>query len=139
MKKRFWLLGLTAIAFTLWITGCTSTIAAVKDIPADALCQLDLSTNYITVTSFDGESVYWKKGIGGFLTTKLVDLPAGTHTLTGDYDDGSIWVNGLSITFDFEANHVYMLGVKSEGALIGINRTMIFDITDLPGRQIKRK
>jgi hypothetical protein len=139
MKKKFWLFGVMAAAFALSVTGCASTITAVQDIPAEQLCQLDLSTNYITVTSFDGDSVRWKKGIGGMFTSKKVDLPAGTHTLTGNYSDGSVRSNGMSVTFEFEANHFYGLLVKTEGGLF--SKTMSFDIVDYTaryGRQVKR-
>jgi hypothetical protein len=128
-----------AVIFGFVAAGCVSTIAAVEDIPAEELCQLDLSTNYITVTSYDGDSVRWKKGIGGFFTQKLVDLPAGPHTLTGNYDDGTNSANGMSVTFNFEANHVYMLSVQFEGGGFLSSGTASLVIIDNPGRPLTKK
>jgi hypothetical protein len=142
-KNGSWVISAALVIGFVFVTaGCSSTIAAVKDIPPESLCQLDLTTNYITVTSFDGDSVRWKKGIGGLLTETLVDLPAGTHSLEGNYDDGSIYANGMSITHTFEANHVYALMIRFESGGFFSSGTARFEITDttaLYGRQIKRK
>jgi hypothetical protein len=143
MQRKFWP-GTSGMALVFILTalfaGCSSTIVAVKDIPPESLCQLDLTTNYITVTSYDGNSVSWKKGIGGILTSRVVNLPAGTHTFTGNYYDGTYRASGMSITFEFEANHVYGLAIEFEGGGLFSSGTASFQIVDytaLHGRQIK--
>ncbi|MDR3115703.1 MAG: hypothetical protein LBU25_09315 [Treponema sp.] len=129
------LLGTPGIALVFIVlalfSGCRSTITSVKDIPESELSELDLSTNYITITSFDGKSVHWKKGIGGILTSTTVELPTGKHTLEGNYYDGTNRANGLNITYDFVANHKYTLLVQFQGGGLFQSGTASFNIMDM--------
>jgi hypothetical protein len=129
-SKRIGRLGMLAIVLAFCFTGCVSTIVAVQDVPENELCQLDLSTNYITITSFDGKPVRWEKGIGGILTSTVIKLPAGTHTLEGSYYDGTNRATGMSITYDFVANHRYSILVQSQGGGLFQSGTASFNIMD---------
>jgi hypothetical protein len=143
MKEKIKRIGMGIVfgMVVFFVTACASTIVAEKDIPADELCQVMLATNYITITSFNGKSVNWSKGAGGLLKDfaggTRVNLPAGTHTLSGNYYDGTRRANGLSVTYEFKAGTVYDLDIQSEGwGLLG-NATASFKITEMPNVPVK--
>ena len=135
-------MGFVFMAVVFFVTACSSSpkrFIAVKDIPQDELCQLMLQTNYITITSFNGSSVNWQKGAGGALREiaemagggTRINLPAGTHTLAGNYYDGTRRANGISITYVFKAGTVYLLDIQSQGGGLFSSATASFNITEM--------
>jgi hypothetical protein len=110
MKKMIKCLLLTLLVIIL---NCciTNKIIYDKSIPADKLCSLEIPDN-MTVTSFNGEKVKWKKGI--WTKTLIVKIPAGEHVLIADYLSQSQKGNFTYITSakDLKVKYDFKPGVE---------------------------
>jgi hypothetical protein len=122
MKKSKPSLG-TAVFLLLFVvmvvfTGCASTYVYSKDTPPEGQATLKLQGNYLTVVAMDEFKVKWK--FGGIFKASTVTLPAGPHTFTVNYKQGSSLMafygmgtvkraEALHVSGKFEPGHTYRL------------------------------
>jgi hypothetical protein len=113
-----------SLLLALLLSGCVPSsatpIAYISPEPPEKTCTLRI-IGTLTVTNFDGEQVEWKAG--GFDAWASVQIPAGRHTFTLDFDRYANgrrqYRNGITLSYDsFVVNHTYEM-VAAAGAEAG--------------------